>query len=89
MSWPALRESELLGLKWEDVNEGAGTLAVRRTLSETPTGYKFERPKNGKGRSVKLSGGRRSPQEPPCAPARREAQGRFSTYCSPQPQAQP
>lgn len=30
-------------------------LRVRRTLSETRTGHKFEPPKNGKGRSVKLS----------------------------------
>ena len=52
-----LREGELLGLKWEDVGLGAGTLAVRRTLSETRTGHKFELPKNGKGRSVKLSQG--------------------------------
>jgi integrase len=50
-----LREGELLGLKWEDVGLGAGTLAVRRTLSETRTGHKFELPKNGKGRSVRLS----------------------------------
>jgi integrase len=52
-----LREGELLRLKWEDVNPGAGTLAVRRTLSETRTGHKFELPKYGKGRSVKLSQG--------------------------------
>ena len=52
-----LREGELLGLKWEDVGLGAGTLSVRRTLSETRTGHKFELPKNGKGRSVKLSQG--------------------------------
>jgi integrase len=50
-----LREGELLGLKWGDVDLEAGTLAVRRTLSETRTGHKFELPKNGKGRSVKLS----------------------------------
>jgi integrase len=30
-------------------------LRVRRTLSETRTGHKFEPPKNGKGRSVRLS----------------------------------
>ncbi len=52
-----LREGELLGLKWEDVGLGAGTLAVRRALSETRTGHKFELPKNGKGRSIKLSQG--------------------------------
>lgn len=50
-----LREGELLGLKWEDVDLEGGTLQVRRTLSETRTGHKFELPKNGKGRSIKLS----------------------------------
>jgi integrase len=50
-----LREGELLGLKWADVDLETGTLQVRRTLSETRTGHKFEKPKNGKGRSVKLS----------------------------------
>jgi integrase len=50
-----LREGELLGLKWEDVDLETGTLHVRRTLSETRTGHIFEKPKNGKGRSVKLS----------------------------------
>jgi integrase len=50
-----LREGELLGLRWDDVDLDAGALQVRRTLSETRTGHKFEKPKNGKGRSVKLS----------------------------------
>jgi len=52
-----LREGELLGLRWDDVDfSGAtATLQVRRTLSETRTGHKFEKPKNGKGRSVKCS----------------------------------
>ncbi len=50
-----LREGELLGLKWSDVDLDTGTLQVRRTLSETRTGHKFEKPKNGKGRSVKCS----------------------------------
>ena len=50
-----LREGELLGLKWDDVDLEAGTLRVRRTLSETRTGYVFELPKNGKGRSIKLT----------------------------------
>jgi integrase len=35
----------------------AGTLAVRRTLSETKIGHIFEVPKNGKGRNVKLTTG--------------------------------
>ena len=47
----------MLGLKWEDVDLDAGTLAVRRTLSETRTGHKFELTKNGKGRSIRLTAG--------------------------------
>ena len=54
-----LREGELLGLRWDDLDLDAGgatpTLRVRRTLSETRTGHKFEPPKSGKGRSIKLS----------------------------------
>jgi integrase len=52
-----LREGELLGLQWDDLNLEASTptLQVRRTLSETRTGHKFELPKSGKGRSIKLS----------------------------------
>jgi len=52
-----LREGELLGLRWDDVDFSSptATIQVRRTLSETRTGHKFENPKNGKGRSVKCS----------------------------------
>src|SRR5215217_432997 len=51
-----LREGELLGLRWEDIDLESGKLSVRRTLSETKElGHIFEPPKNGKGRSVKLS----------------------------------
>jgi integrase len=50
-----LREGELLGLKWDDVDLETDMLRVRRTLSETRTGYIFEPPKNGKGRSIKLT----------------------------------
>ena len=50
-----LREGELLGLKWDDLDLQAGTLSVRRTLSETRSGYVFESPKNGKGRSIRLT----------------------------------
>jgi integrase len=52
-----LREGELLGLRWDDVDLSGSTtrLHIRRTLSETRTGHIFEKPKNGKGRSVKLS----------------------------------
>ena len=50
-----LREGELLGLKWEDVDLQAGTLSVRRSLSYTEKEPKFNSPKNGKGRSLKLT----------------------------------
>jgi integrase len=50
-----LREGEILGLIWSDVDLDAGTLQVRRTLSEALAGHLFEPPKNGKGRSVKLT----------------------------------
>ena len=52
-----LREGEILGLRWDDLDLEATTptLQVRRTLSETRTGHKFELPKSGKGRSIKLS----------------------------------
>jgi integrase len=50
-----LRQGELLGLRWEDVDLEAGTLQVRRTLSWTKSGPVFEPPKNGKGRSVELT----------------------------------
>ncbi len=52
-----LREGEMLGLRWDDLDLDAATptLQVRRTLSETRTGHKFELPKSGKGRAIKLS----------------------------------
>ena len=50
-----LRQGELLGLRWEDVDLEAGNLQVRRTLSLTKQGHVFEPPKNGKGRSVELT----------------------------------
>ena len=51
-----LRQGELLGLKWEDVDLEAGTLHVRRTLSSAKSGPRFVPPKTAKGRrSVRLT----------------------------------
>jgi integrase len=51
-----MRQGELLGLKWEDVDLEAGTLQVRRTLStRAGRGFSFSPPKTIKGRrSIKL-----------------------------------
>jgi integrase len=50
-----LRQGELLGLKWSDVDLEAGTLQVRRTMSESRVGRIEEQPKSGKGRHIELS----------------------------------
>ncbi len=50
-----LRQGELLGLKWADVDPDSGTLQVRRTMSETRTGRVEEETKSGKGRRIDLN----------------------------------
>jgi integrase len=45
-----LRQVELLGLKWSDVDLLGGVLQVRHTISETRSGRIEEQPKSGKGR---------------------------------------
>ena len=50
-----LRIGELLGLKWEDIDLDAETLHVRRTKSQAKSGPTFTTPKNGKGRSIRLT----------------------------------
>lgn len=45
-----LRQGELLGLRWEDVDLEAGTLHVRRTLTLAKDGPKFMVPKTAKSR---------------------------------------
>jgi integrase len=50
-----LRQGELLGLKWADLNLDKGILQVRRTMSETREGRLEEETKSGKGRRIDLS----------------------------------
>ena len=47
-----LRRGELQGLKWDDLYLEAGTLQVRRALSESKGGWIFEAPKSDKGGNV-------------------------------------
>jgi integrase len=50
-----LRQSELLGLKWEDVDLEAKRLSVRRILSAAKSGPTFTTPKTNKSRTVRLT----------------------------------
>jgi integrase len=51
-----LRQGELLGLKWDDIDLEAGTLQVRRTLTTAKGGPVLSSPKTkGSRRTVKLS----------------------------------
>ena len=53
-----LRQGELLGLRWEDVDLQNGTLQVRRALTTTKDGPKFTAPKTPKSRrSITLTAG--------------------------------
>jgi integrase len=52
-----MRQGELLGLRWQDVDLESGSLQVRRTLSQIKGGVAlYKEPKSGKGRSIRLSG---------------------------------
>jgi integrase len=50
-----LRQGELLGLKWSDIDLDRGTLQVRRILSAAKEGPRFTTPKSNQGRSVRLT----------------------------------
>jgi integrase len=50
-----LRQGELLGLKWSDIDLDRGTLQVRRMLSAAKEGPTFTTPKGNNGRSVRLT----------------------------------
>jgi integrase len=45
-----LRQGELLGLQWEDIDFEAGMLSVKRTLSSAKDGPRFTTPKTKKSR---------------------------------------
>ena len=66
-----LRQGELLGLKWDDVDLEAGTLQVRRTLTTAKGGPVLSAPKTrGSRRTVKLSQtALEALSKPPGAPA--------------------
>jgi integrase len=65
-----LRQGELLGLRWEDIDLEARTLQVRRTLTAAKDGPAFTVPKTAKSRrGVKLTDG-------PGCPRSRETQAR-------------
>ncbi len=50
-----LRQGELLGLRWRDVDLEQRVVRVRQQLTRTRTGRSFTTPKNGKGRNVALT----------------------------------
>jgi integrase len=50
-----VRQGELFGLRWGDVDLEAGTLSVHRTLSGAKGGPTFTTPKNDKARRVRLT----------------------------------
>ncbi len=52
-----LRQSELFGLMWEDVDLEANRLSVRRILSAAKNGPAFTSRKNNKSRSMRLTPG--------------------------------
>jgi integrase len=55
LAFTGLRLGELVGLRWEDLNEQQGYLTVRRTLSPDGHGRLEERPtKSGKSRQVPI-----------------------------------
>jgi integrase len=58
-----LRQGELLGMKWDDVDLEAGTLRVRRTLTTAKGGLQLTAPKT-KASRVELSSSRTTPYRP-------------------------
>jgi integrase len=51
-----LREGELLGLRWRDIDLKGEALSVRQQLTRTREGLSFTKPKRDKTLRVKLTG---------------------------------
>ncbi|MDQ3966016.1 MAG: tyrosine-type recombinase/integrase, partial [Actinomycetota bacterium] len=49
-----LRQGELLGLRWQDVDLNEKVVRVHQQLTRTKGGLSFSKPKNNKGRNVTL-----------------------------------
>lgn len=47
-----LRRGEILGLRWRDVDQKGGTIAVRRSLEQTSSGLSFKEPKSARSRRL-------------------------------------
>ena len=89
-----LREGELLGLRRDDVCLDARKLHVRRSLSETRTGHKFEPPKKmARDARLRLLKPPQKPSEPIANARTRRGwprpRGRTETSCSPPKRAHP
>ena len=48
------RRGELCALRWSEVDLDSRTVQIQRTLSRAKSGPRYNPPKNGKGRSVRL-----------------------------------
>ena len=51
-----LRRGEICALRWRNVDLIAGQISVVESIEQTGEGLRFKSPKNGKGRTVALSG---------------------------------
>ena len=45
-----MRQGELLGLRWSDIDVGSGTLHVQQQITRTSAGFEFTEPKTSRGR---------------------------------------
>jgi integrase len=55
-AYTGARRGEVLALRWNEVDFTAGAATISRSLSETKSGLIFKEPKNGKSRTISISG---------------------------------